>query len=112
MLKTRGHKLAPPRRAKLALPPKHTDSFYLSPEWRTLMDDIVRERFGSREVAHCEDPLCRSPWRRGIRIFGDHIDEVKDGGAKLDKRNVLCRCGSCHSRVTAERRAARLAVGG
>lgn len=111
-LQARGQKLRPSTRVKLMLPPKQADSFYTSPEWRALMEAIIRERFGSRDNARCEDPQCRTPYRRGIRIFGDHIREVKDGGALLDKANVLCRCGACHSRKTAEQRAARHGVGG
>lgn len=107
VLRSIGQKLGPPRSAKMKPAPKRADSFYLSPEWRSLMDSIVVERFGSRERVRCEDPECKTPHRRGIRIFGDHIKELKDGGAPLDKRNVLCRCGSCHSRKTAAERLKR-----
>ena len=87
-----------------ALPPaKAPDPFYLSPEWRALMAQIIAER-GRR----CEDPLCErnSP---PSRVFGDHIVELVDGGAPLDKRNVMLRCGACHTRKTAASRAARTA---
>ena len=73
---------------------------------------LIIQRFGSRANAHCEDPECRQPHRRGIRVFGDHIQERRDGGADFDPANVLCRCGSCHTRKTAEQRAARMGVGG
>ena len=33
-------------------------------------------------------------------IHLDHVVEVKDGGAKLDRANVLFRCRTCHSRKT------------
>jgi hypothetical protein len=79
--------------------PKKADPFYLSPEWRKLMDELYAER-GRR----CED--CG---RTGCRIFGDHIAELKDGGAPLDKGNIKLRCGSCHTKKTAATRAARLA---
>ena len=85
-----------------ALPPaKVADSFYTSPEWRALMADIIAER-GPR----CEDKAC-SRTTPPTRIYGDHIVELQDGGAPLDRRNVLLRCGSCHTRKTAETRAAR-----
>jgi 5-methylcytosine-specific restriction enzyme A len=87
---------------RTALPPaKIADAFYLSPAWRALMTEIIRER-GRR----CEDPLCerQSP---PSRVFGDHIVELADGGAPLDKRNIMLRCGACHTRKTAEARAAR-----
>ncbi len=109
-LRNIGHKLHPSIRAKVSQPLKRAEAFYLSPQWRAFMDALVIERFGSRAEARCEDPECLYPERRGIRIFGDHIHERKDGGAPLDKRNVLCRCGSCHTRKTAAERARRLGL--
>lgn len=78
-------------------PPKRADSFYTSPEWRALMAEIKRER------PNC----CERCGRSGTRLFGDHIVELKDGGAKLDKRNVQLLCGSCHTAKTASVRAER-----
>jgi 5-methylcytosine-specific restriction protein A len=92
---------------KVKAPEKRAASFYLSPEWRSFMDALIVQRFGSRQHARCEDQACLHPTRRGIRIFGDHIHELKDGGAALNARNILCRCGSCHSRKTAEHRRLR-----
>lgn len=83
--------------------PKTTNPFYLSPEWRALVAEIIRER-----GAKCEDPACRLPGRVGIRVFGDHIVELADGGAPLDKKNVMLRCGSCHTRKTNAERAKRM----
>lgn len=86
--------------------PKTADSFYRSQEWRDLLDQIIAER-GRR----CEDPKHdASRPREGIRIFGDHIVEIRDGGAMLEPCNVMLRCGSCHSRKTAEMRARRSAT--
>jgi 5-methylcytosine-specific restriction enzyme A len=101
-------KLRPSSAVKVRLPDKRVEGFYTSPEWRALMEQIITERFGDRSRARCEDPHCLTPHRRGIRIFGDHIKERKDGGALLDKYNILCRCGSCHTRKTAAERAKRL----
>jgi 5-methylcytosine-specific restriction protein A len=81
-------------------PPKRADSFYLSPEWRGLMAEIVLDR-GKR---------CQECGRTGTRIFGDHIIELRDGGAPLDRRNVRLLCGSCHTRKTAAARARRMAA--
>lgn len=92
--------------ARIARPlPNRVDPFYLAPEWRQLMDSIIATR-GRR----CEDPA-HDPARprTGIRVFGDHIHELKDGGAPLDRANVMLRCGSCHTRKTARARAARMA---
>lgn len=91
---------------RAARPPAKTAApFYLSREWRTLMAAIVAER-GRR----CQDPQCKTPGRTGIRVFGDHIVELRDGGAELDRANVLLRCGSCHTRKTAAERARRQAA--
>lgn len=90
---------------RLQLPPKRAEGFYLSPEWRALLEDIIDER-GRR----CEDPDCPNPARCAAgRIYGDHIVELRDGGAPLDPSNVLLRGAPCHGRKTAAARAARLA---
>jgi 5-methylcytosine-specific restriction enzyme A len=83
--------------------PKKVEPFYVSTAWLALIAQIKRER-GDK----CEDPTHdpRRP-RTGVRIFGDHIKERKDGGEPLDKANVMLRCGSCHGRKTAIERARR-----
>jgi hypothetical protein len=81
---------------------KRADSFYLSKEWKDFRNQLIKER-GWR----CEDPKCdtpRGPWKQ---IYGDHIIEIADGGAKLDRRNVLLRCGVCHGQKTRDERAKR-----
>lgn len=77
-------------------PPKLADEFYRSPEWRRLVREIKAER-----GAWCQ--RCGS----GHRIIGDHINELKDGGARLDRTNVELLCQSCHNKKTAAARAAR-----
>jgi hypothetical protein len=96
-------KLRPSSRVKVALPAKQVENFYVTPAWRELMAGIIRQR-GRR----CEDPE-HDPKRSrtGKRIFGDHIRERKDGGAEFDPRNVMLRCGSCHTRKTAAERKKR-----
>jgi 5-methylcytosine-specific restriction enzyme A len=42
-------------------------------------------------------------------MFVDHIVELKDGGAPLDRSNLWLLCGSCHSLKTAGERARRTA---
>lgn len=85
-------------------PAKTADAFYTTTAWRHLVDRLKLER-GNR----CEDPNCRTQVSRRTRLFGDHINELRDGGAPLDPANVMLRCGACHSRKTAARRAERLA---
>jgi 5-methylcytosine-specific restriction protein A len=106
-LRTIAHKLAPSHRVKVKVSGKRADSFYLSREWRALIDGIIRQR-GRR----CEDPEHESGERFAERLFGDHIRERKDGGAPLDPANVMLRCGSCHTRKTAKERAKRYHGGG
>lgn len=107
-LRTLSQKLRPSTRSKVTVPDKKAEPFYLTPAWRCLVDDLIGKRFGSKANARCQDPECRHhPQRRGIRLFGDHIKERKDGGAELDPSNVIFRCGSCHSRKTAAERARR-----
>ncbi len=87
------------RDAKVALP------FYSSPEWRALMKALIAKR-GRR----CEKTACRRACDsdgHAVRIFGDHIIELRDGGAPLDPDNVMLLCGACHARKTADARAIR-----
>jgi 5-methylcytosine-specific restriction enzyme A len=87
-------------------PAKQADRVYDSPEWRRLRMEIITER-GER----CEDPEHRPDMPRGgVRIELDHIRELKDGGALLDRKNLLLRCRSCHVRKTHAERAKRFAL--
>lgn len=79
--------------SRLSHPPKVADSFYLSPEWRALVVEIKRER-----GAYCE--RCGSS--RGL--IADHIVEIRDGGAKLDRTNIELLCGRHHAAKTAAKR--------
>lgn len=97
LVKTIDTRTAPPAEKK-------TDPFYLSTEWREFINRIIAVR-GVR----CEDPQCKTPHRVPTRIFGDHIKELQDGGARLDAANIMLRCGSCHTRKTIEERARRMA---
>jgi hypothetical protein len=89
---------------RIAHPPlKRVDPFYQSAEWTKLIAAIIAQR-GRRCEDRDHDP--RRP-REGIRIFGDHIVEMKDRGAPLDPRNILLRCSSCHQLKTNRERAQR-----
>jgi 5-methylcytosine-specific restriction protein A len=98
MLKTLQPRLKGLDTRRVKPPPKVAELFYLSPEWRALMAAIVKVR-GRR---------CEKCGRTGCRVFGDHIEELKDGGAPLDPSNVMLRCGSCHTAKTARVRAERM----
>jgi 5-methylcytosine-specific restriction enzyme A len=78
--------------------PKVADRFYSSPEWIALRDRVRREANGLCQVLGCD--------RRGYIV--DHIVEIRDGGAKLDRRNVMLTCQSHHVEKTARERAKRM----
>src|SRR5437016_3170907 len=89
-------KVRPINTSKFGPSAKITDPFYGSAEWQQLMARIIKQR-GRR----CEDPEHDPATPRvGVRIYGDHIVERRDGGADLDQRNILLRCASCHTRKT------------
>ena len=85
-----------------APPAKVSDPIYRTAEYR-LWRGIVIGRAGGR----CRDPNCAQPHRSGIRLFADHIIELKDGGAPFNPDNGLARCGACHTRKTVAERARR-----
>lgn len=108
-LRSIGQKLAPSKRVKIRLPEKKALSFYHSPQWVALVETIKVER-GRR----CEDPDHDRSLPRGghsVRIIGDHIIELRDGGAPLDKNNVMLRCATCHGRKTSVERTKRRGEG-
>lgn len=83
--------------------PKIADPFYLTPQYRTWQAEVIR-RSGGRCQGQAHDAA--RP-RSGVRLFADHVAEIKDGGARLDPANGQALCGSCHTRKTAAARAAR-----
>jgi 5-methylcytosine-specific restriction protein A len=89
------------RNTRTVAPRQYTEPLYSSPEWRALMDRIITSR-GRR---------CERCGRVGCQIYGDHVRELKDGGAPLDAANVMLLCGSCHSTKTVAARTRRMAGG-
>ncbi|GLK69192.1 HNH endonuclease signature motif containing protein [Hansschlegelia plantiphila] len=85
------------RRVKPA--PKTGDPLYHSSPWRTLLKRIMAQR-GRR---------CEACGATGGVIYGDHVREVRDGGAELDARNVRLLCAPCHGKKTSAARARRAA---
>ena len=81
-------------------PPKTANSFYSSRGWIELRDRVRREAGG-----RCQAPDCG---RIEARMFVDHIRELQDGGAPLERSNAWLLCGSCHSHKTAAERARRV----
>jgi 5-methylcytosine-specific restriction protein A len=87
-----------------AVPSKVTLPFYSTPEWRALLSRLIRER-GRR----CEEPNCEGP-QSHERIYGDHVIELRDGGAPLEAGNVRLLCSAHHMQKTARERRRRLAT--
>jgi 5-methylcytosine-specific restriction enzyme A len=84
-----------------ALPPKAADTFYTSSAWIALRDRVRREAGGRCQVAGC------GRIERGMIV--DHIVELKDGGAPLDRSNTRLTCRSHHNQKTVTERAKRTA---
>ena len=84
-----------------APPSKVADSFYSSPEWIALRDRVRREAGG-----RCQVPGCGRIERH---MIVDHIVELKDNGAPLDRSNMILTCVSHHTLKTAAERAKRTA---
>jgi 5-methylcytosine-specific restriction enzyme A len=84
----------PPR---LRPPAKRADPLYRSSAWRRLVAALIRAR-GRR---------CQACGRAGCGIYGDHVEELADGGAPLDPANVMLLCARCHTAKTAACRARR-----
>ena len=84
--------------------PKRVDEIYLSTEWRNLVSSLTTER-GRR----CEQCGRSGRTNKDLRIFGDHVQELRDGGAPFHPQNIRLLCGSCHGLKTAAERARRVA---
>jgi len=82
--------------------PKQADPYYGTPEHKAWSAAVI-----GRAGGRCQDPACKTPNRTGMRLFADHVVERQDGGEALDVDNGMARCGSCHTRKTAEERAKR-----
>jgi 5-methylcytosine-specific restriction endonuclease McrA len=81
----------------IAMPPKQADEVY-------------RKRphiAWAAEVCRLANFTCERCGRSGVRMFADHIVEVKDGGS-WDLSNGQALCGSCHTRKTNEAKRVRL----
>jgi len=100
----------PPRVATLdtrlaPIAPKVVDPHYLTPEHRAWRAEVIR-----RSGGQCQASDCKAPHRgqRG-RLFADHVQELRDGGAALDPANGAALCGACHTRKTIAARTRRMA---
>jgi 5-methylcytosine-specific restriction protein A len=80
----------------VAMPDKVRASYYATPEHMAWSNQI-RERAGFQ---------CQQCGRRGVRLFADHIVEIRDGGT-WDMANGQALCGSCHTAKSVVERARR-----
>jgi 5-methylcytosine-specific restriction endonuclease McrA len=92
--------LPPPRTFENRLKADPSLGFYQSPEWRSLRDAVLRER--GRHCARCG--------KEGGRVYVDHVEELRDGGAPLDRNNLQILCSSCHVVKSGEARARRFGI--
>ncbi|MGH1588648.1 HNH endonuclease [Methylobacterium phyllosphaerae] len=90
-------KLKPAEHRTVLPRPKVPDSFYGSPEWRALRAAVLAER----------GPRCEKCGAEGRRLTLDHKHELRDGGAPLDRSNLMLMCSPCHVAKTAQARARR-----
>ncbi len=88
-------------RARLAPAPKVAASVYRSKEWKQLLAQVIAAR----------GRLCQKCGSRSGRIYGDHVIELRDGGAALDKRNVMLLCATCHGAKTERSKRERAGLG-
>lgn len=66
---------------------KQADPHYRTPQHAAWSKAVLRRSGGRCE--HCG--------RAGVRLFADHIREIKDGGLLYDLNNGQALCGSCHT---------------
>jgi 5-methylcytosine-specific restriction protein A len=78
--------------------PKQAESFYVSPEWRALVE---------RRKLDPDYDAAKARAKPGERLILDHDKERKDGGADLDPANTVWRTMSEHAAKTAAARARR-----
>ena len=78
-------------------PPKAALPYYHDPRWIALVKAIKAHRGNVCERCGGDH-----------RVLGDHIIELKDGGALLDPGNVELLCQRCHARKTEKAKAARV----
>ncbi len=79
-------------------PPKEPDPHYLTKEHRQWRAEVLRRAGYS----------CEKCGARGVKLYADHITELKDGGDPLGPGQALCH--SCHGKKTNTERAKRMAV--
>ena len=88
--------------ARLASPVKQAAKHYLTEDHRAWSRAVIARAGGA----------CQACGATNTRLYADHIQELRDGGAATDLANGQALCASCHTRKTARARAARQGEGG
>lgn len=99
-LRSFGQRLAPIDMRAARPMPKAADPHYQTAEHRAWSAAVIQRAGGACQAAGCG--------RSGVRLFADHIRELRDGGAPFNLGNGRALCGACHSRKTAAARAERM----
>ena len=81
----------------LARSAKPTLDFYGSAAWKAVRLEVQRA---------CER-TCQRCGETDTRIYVDHIVELQDGGAPLERQNLIGLCAPCHGKKTARERLRR-----
>ena len=81
----------------IPLPPKQVDPRYQGD------DHLAWRRMVIARAGHC----CERCGRSGVRLFADHITELRDGGNPLELANGQALCGSCHTIKTMQAKFSR-----
>ena len=96
-LRTLGNRIATLDTRTAKPPPKTADEVYNTPEHRDWAARVIAAAHG-----RCQDPNHKGLNPPPGRLYADHIEELKDGGAVTGRG--MARCGSCHTlKTNAER---------
>lgn len=90
---------------RVKVPEKKADSIYHTPEFKRWRAGVIARAGGRCE--HVTDGVRCTKAAPLNRMFADHIQELRDGGAPFDPMNGQCLCGAHHSAKTAEARSRR-----
>ena len=101
-----GARVATMASPRVAPPPKVADKLYHTPQFKAWKAAVIARAGGRCEAVDPGVQRCHKA-QPMHRMFADHIEEVRDGGAEFDLDNGQCLCGSHHTAKTAQARAAR-----
>lgn len=85
---------------------KTADPFYRTSDYKQWREMVITKAGGRCEAVEAGARCSKA--QPAHRMFADHIQEVRDHGARFDPRNGQCLCGSHHTLKTTQARAARL----